>query len=159
MSIGERTGRVMFSVFENSGTTSTAWTWRTPGGRPWTDACRRSRGPPCCRRWRRSARAVSRVPADPLTGLPETRQFAARDYRSRIGLDFIGPPSFGVGVSEFGAGIAGGISFYFSDMLGDNQIGAVVQANGTFKDIGGQVQYVKCARRWNWGGSAATSRT
>jgi Tol biopolymer transport system component len=152
LSVSSRTGRVMFSVFENSGTNIY--------GRDLADA----RGQAVERNVPAIARAgvlppvealgtglVAEYLADPLRGLPESRQFAVRPYRTRIGLDWIGPPTFGVGVTEMGAGVAGGISLYFSDMLGDNQIGAVVQAQGSFRDFGAQVQYVNAARRWNWG--------
>jgi Tol biopolymer transport system component len=152
LSIADRSGRMMFTVFENSGTNIYALDLEG------------ARGQPVDRAVPQIARAAVLPPVeaygsglvhsylqDPLSGLPETRQFAVRPYRTRIGLDFIGPPSFGVGVTEFGAGIAGGVSFYFSDMLGNNQIGAVVQANGSFKDLGAQMQYVNAARRWNYG--------
>jgi hypothetical protein len=152
MSIASRTGRMMFSVFENSGTN--VYALEMAG----------ARGEPVERTAPGVASAAVLPPAeahgtglvyeylqDPETGLPVEQQFASRSYRSRLGLDFIGPPTFGVGVSEFGAGIAGGISFFFSDMLGDNQLAAVVQANGSFRDIGGQAQYVNMERRWNWG--------
>jgi Tol biopolymer transport system component len=152
LSVASRSGRLMFSVFENSGNNIYG-----------LDADR-AVGQPVDRNMPRVARAALLPPAevygsglvyeylnDPVTGLPETRQFPTHDYRSKLGLDFIGPPSFGVGVSEFGTGVAGGISFFFSDMLGDQQVGAVVQANGTLKDIGGQAMYVNAKRRWNWG--------
>ncbi|NJD11416.1 MAG: peptidase S9, partial [Gemmatimonadetes bacterium] len=68
-------------------------------------------------------------------------------------LEYIGPPSIGVGVGTgpFSGGGAGGVSMYFGDMLGDHQLGAALQANGTFKDIGGMAAYTNMARRWNWG--------
>jgi Tol biopolymer transport system component len=155
MSVAQRSGRIMFSVFENSGTNIYALDLQ------------QARGEPVELTVPRIARAAVLPPVeahggglvyeyleDAVTGLPEPQQFATRPYRTRIGLDFIGPPSFGVGVSEFGAGIAGGVSFYFSDMLGDNQIAAVVQANGTLRDVGAQAQYMNMSRRWNWGAIA-----
>jgi hypothetical protein len=155
LSVASRNGRLMFSVFENSGNNVYG-----------LDA-ERARGEPVTRTATRVARASLLPPVesqgsgmvfeylnDPVTGLPTTRQFATRDYKSKLKLDYIGPPSFGVGVSEFGAGVAGGVSFYFSDMLGDQQIGAAIQANGTLKDIGGQVQYLNAKNRVNWGGVA-----
>jgi Tol biopolymer transport system component len=155
MSIASRSGRIMFSVFENSGTNVYALDLGE------------ARGTPVDRTVPQIARAAILPPVeafgsglvfdylqDPLDGLPEERQFASREYRTRIQLDWVGPPTFGVGVSEFGTGVAGGVSLFFSDMLGDNQIGAVVQANGTLRDMGAQVQYVNAARRWNWGAVA-----
>jgi hypothetical protein len=88
-----------------------------------------------------------------VTGLPAQRQFATRDYSAKLSLEYIAPPTVGVGVSDFGGtGIAGGIGFLFGDMMGDQQIQAVVQANGSFKDIGGQAMYINAEDRWNWGG-------
>jgi Tol biopolymer transport system component len=153
MSIASQTGRIMYSVFENS------------GNNIYSLELAEARGTPVDRAVPQIARAALLPPveafgsglvydylADPLGGLPAERQFAVRDYRTRIELDWVGPPTFGVGVSEFGgAGVAGGISLYFSDMLGDNQISAVVQANGSFRDMGGQAQYINASRRWNYG--------
>jgi Tol biopolymer transport system component len=155
LSVASQSGRLLFSVFENSGT-------NIYGLDP-----DQARGQPVERTMPQVARAALLPPgdaygsgmvfdylADATGGLPDERQFPTRDYRSRLGLDFIGPPTFGVGVSEFGTGMAGGVSFYFSDMLGDNQVGAVLQANGTFRDVGAQAQYLNAARRWNWGAVA-----
>jgi Tol biopolymer transport system component len=157
MSMASQTGRLMFSVFENSGTNVYALDLAAARGEPVAQTTPVTASaavlPPV---EALGAGLVHEYLEDPLTGLPPTQQYATRPYRSRIGLDFIGPPSFGVGVSEFGgAGVSGGVSFYFSDMLGDNQIGAVVQANGGVQDIGGMVQYLNLERRWNWGGVAA----
>ncbi|CAN5817190.1 basic secretory protein-like protein [soil metagenome] len=152
LSVASRGGRVMFSVFENSGNNIYALDLANARGEPVTrtvpQIARAAILPPV-EAW--GTGLVFEYLADPVGGLPETRQFATRPYRTRIGLDFVGPPTFGVGVTEMGAGIAGGISLYFSDMLGNNQIGAVVQAQGSVRDFGAQVQYVNAARRWNWG--------
>jgi Tol biopolymer transport system component len=154
MSIAGQSGRLMFSVFENSGTNIYGLDLPAARGTP-VDAAATPQ----------IARAAVLPPVeafgtglvhdylqDPLTGLPEEREFAVREYDTQIKLDWVGPPTVGVGVSETGAGIAGGVSFYFSDMLGNNQIAAVAQANGTFRDMAAQVQYMNAERRWNWGG-------
>lgn len=156
MSVASQSGRVMFSVFENSGN-------NIYGLEP-----EQARGTAIDRTVPQIARAAVLPPVealgdgvvnaylnDPLTGLPETRRFAVRDYRSRIALDYIAPPTLGVGGStQFGMGVAGGIGLLFSDMLGDNQIQAVIQANGGLKDLGGQAMYLNAQNRWNWGGIA-----
>jgi hypothetical protein len=96
---------------------------------------------------------VAQYLEDPLRGLPSPEvQYEDVNYRPRIALEYVGPPAFGAGVSQFGVGVSGGISLYFSDMLGDNTIGSVIQANGGIKDIGGLVAYNNAARRLNWGG-------
>jgi Tol biopolymer transport system component len=153
MSVASQTGRIMFSVFENSGNNIYG-----------LDAAQ-AQGTLVDRAAPRVASAAILPPAeamgtglvntylnDPVTGLPETRQFATHDYSSKIGLDFIGPPSVGVGANSQGQfGASGGVAFFFSDMLGDHQIYTVAQANGSFKDIGGQAIYQNSENRWNWG--------
>lgn len=95
---------------------------------------------------------VSNYLNDPLTGLPDELTFRSQSYRRRLQLDYIAPPTFGASVGgPFGTLIAGGVAFFFSDMLGDQQLALVAQANGTFKDIGGQVVYVNQGGRLNYG--------
>jgi WD40 repeat protein len=101
--------------------------------------------------------AVSRVAAylaDHESGLPPVGAFQvaeAEPFNSRLELDFIGQPTIGVGADAFGNYIGGGASAFFSDMLGDRFLGVAVSAQGTVKDIGGQVFYLNQQRRWNWG--------
>jgi len=97
---------------------------------------------------------VSAYLADPLRGLPETRDFPTTDYSPKIGLDYLGPPSLGIGTSSYGTVLGGGVSAFFGDMLGNHFLGAAIQANGTLKDIGGQAVYRNAARRLNWGVAA-----
>jgi hypothetical protein len=91
--------------------------------------------------------------ASARVGLPEDGDFPDRRYRPRLALDYISQPTAGIGYDPYyGVGLGGGIAMRFSDMLGDNVLGVVVQANGSFKDIGGQVMYLNQRRRLNWGG-------
>src|SRR5512140_1356960 len=97
---------------------------------------------------------VSEYLADTSTGLPAAgTTVPTHAYKSGLGLEYIGPPSVGVGVGTgpYSGGVSGGVSMFFGDMLGDHQLGAAVQANGTFKDIGGMAAYTNMAHRWNWG--------
>ncbi len=89
---------------------------------------------------------------DPTTGLVAASTFEQEPYHSALSLDMIAPPTIGVATSSFGTGLAGGVGAFFSDMLGNQQMAVAVQANGTFKDIGGMAQYVNLDDRWNWGG-------
>jgi Tol biopolymer transport system component len=59
--------------------------------------------------------------ADPNWGLPGTEVPVGDPYKTTWGLDFVGQPSFAVGAGPFGTYAAGGVSFLFSDMLG-NQV-------------------------------------
>jgi hypothetical protein len=88
---------------------------------------------------------------DPLAGLPTASTFPILGYRARFALDAIGQPSLGVASGPFGTGIAGGVSAFFGDQLGDQMIGTAVQAQGTVQDIGAQAVYYNLKRRVNWG--------
>ena len=46
---------------------------------------------------------------------------------------------------------AGGLSFMWSAMLGDHQLGTTLQLTNRFEEIGGAVAYINRTNRWNWG--------
>jgi Tol biopolymer transport system component len=94
--------------------------------------------------------------ADNTTGLPDTRAFPDDEYKPKLGLDFVTQPTIGAGYDPYyGFGVGGGVAMRFSDVLGNNILGVTVQANGSFKDIGGQVVYFNQRQRLNWGGAVA----
>jgi hypothetical protein len=87
----------------------------------------------------------------PGLGLPPPVEYPDRPYRARLSLDLVTQPSVGVGADRFGAFAAGGIAFFWSDMLGDHQLGTAVSVTSRFEEIGGALSYVNRTRRWNWG--------
>ncbi|CAN0401274.1 unnamed protein product, partial [Laminaria digitata] len=90
--------------------------------------------------------------SDAGLGLPDAPEYDIKEYSSKLKLDYVAPPSVGVSVGgPFGAGIAGSVGFYFSDMLGNHNLNVSVLANGTLKDVGGQVAYLNQKRRLNYG--------
>ena len=92
--------------------------------------------------------------ADPTTGLPSGEDFTIAPYHSVFALDAVGQPSVGVSAGgPFGTGVAGGVSFLFGDQLSDRQFALGVQANGTIKDVGGQLIFQNLKHRWNYGAS------
>ena len=93
---------------------------------------------------------------DPLSGLPEgLSDNIAKKYSPRLRLDYVAPPTVGASVGgPFGTRVGGGVAFFFSDMLGNHNLSIVAQANGTYKDIGGQVSYLNQGRRFNYGAAA-----
>ncbi len=92
---------------------------------------------------------------DATWGLPGTEVPipAGEPYKPKWGLDFVGQPSFGVGVDPFGTYASGGVSFLFSDMLGNHTIGTAVQVTSRFDEFGGSLFYMNRTHRWNWGAS------
>jgi hypothetical protein len=157
LSVSPTTGRMLFSVFENSGYNIYGLDAdRTVGTRVTGD-----RGLPAPAGMLPPIEAagvglVAQYLEDPLLGLPSPEvRYDQLPYRPRIALEYVGPPAFGAGVSQFGVGVAGGVSLFFSDMLGDHTIGTVVQANGGVKDLGGLAIYNNASRRLNWGGTVS----
>ncbi len=98
--------------------------------------------------------AIEGYLADAGNGLPRAdTTFAHTKLVPRISLDYVAPPTVGVGYnSYFGTGVSGGVAAFFSDQLGNQNLAAVVQAQGQLADIGGQVQYINSKYRWNFGG-------
>lgn len=88
----------------------------------------------------------------PTAGLPTDGYDPVVPYSPRLQLDAIAPPTVGVSVGGgFGTRLGGSIGFYFSDMLGEHNLSVEALANGTLKDLGGQVTYVNRAQRLNYG--------
>ena len=103
---------------------------------------------------------VAAMLADPSFGLPPQQQQAQdqiTDYKPSLALEGIGQPSVAVGVNRFGSTIGGGLSFYFSDLLGNHSLVTAVQLNSGIgnnfspKDTAAEAAYVDQSHRWQWG--------
>lgn len=89
--------------------------------------------------------------ADPQMGLVSGGDFRVVPYHPSFSLDALGQPSIGVTTGGYlGTGVVGGISALFGDQLSDRQIFTAIQANGTVRDFGGAVYYQNLKRRVNW---------
>jgi Tol biopolymer transport system component len=84
--------------------------------------------------------------------LTDTARFRTVEYEPEFGLEFIGSAGIGMGVSQFGVGAAGGVSFMFSDLLRENLLMTALQVQGRLIDVSGQVAYLNQGSRLNWGG-------
>lgn len=91
--------------------------------------------------------------ANAFYGLPRDTVYPSEAYSARLGLDYIGQPSFAFAVDRFGAFVAGGASAYFSDVLGNHNLATALYLNGSFKDVGVLLGYANLSRRLNWAGS------
>lgn len=105
----------------------------------------------------RASGTLTNLLGDPTTGLPPGAG-GIEPYRPRLSLDFVGQPYVSVGVDRFGTSYGGGLSFLWSDMLGNHNLMATIDANtdGTgfsslLKNTGGLLAYQNLTRRWNWG--------
>jgi dipeptidyl aminopeptidase/acylaminoacyl peptidase len=70
---------------------------------------------------------------------------------------YLGPPTLGVGINEFGAGAGGSVTAFFSDILGQQNVGVTFQGGGgsgtssLAEQLGGEVFYLNQKSRLNWG--------
>jgi hypothetical protein len=94
---------------------------------------------------------VSRYLDDPSEGLLDGLAFTRRAYESDLALDYVSPPTAGVGVDRYGVAAGGSIGLWFSDMLGNRQVLTAFQGSGGLKDIGGEALYINQGDRFNWG--------
>lgn len=78
--------------------------------------------------------------------------FSTVPYKPRFRLDFVSGSGAGIAVSRYGAGVGGGVSMLFSDILGNNQLFTGVSINGRLVDAAGMVAYVNQKKRINFGG-------
>jgi Tol biopolymer transport system component len=153
LSVASRAGTAAVSVYDDG--RYDIYTLPTGAGQPIDDRSDRHAGvlPPADR----TPGLVQRALADPRTGLPEPQQFETNPYRSSLHLEALGQPTVAVGASRFGAALGGGISAYFSDMLGDHTLTTMVDVNsgigGNFslKNTAAEAIYLNQAHRWNWG--------
>lgn len=103
---------------------------------------------------------VARYLASPEKGLPdETTAFSTKKYTKKLNLNYVGPPTIGVGVDRYGLGVGGSVALGFSDVLGTHQVGLFLQGTGGSSNagnlFGGQVYYLNQERRFQWGASLA----
>jgi hypothetical protein len=155
LTVARQSGRVMFSVFERQGYHVYGLDSAQAAGQPVAPATPTLAAggtlPPVAEGGRGLVSLYLRTPQDGLP--PADTAFASRDYAPRLAIEAIGQPSIGVGTSSFGTLVGGSTSAYFTDLLGNRNLAVGLQANGTLKDIGGQLQYFNVAHRLQWGGS------
>ncbi len=84
--------------------------------------------------------------------LPDTATFRTRPYRARMKPDVIGQPTIGAQVGGYyGNGVYGGSYLSMSDMLGNQNLFAALNLNGSLQDAAGLVSYAYLRHRANVG--------
>jgi Tol biopolymer transport system component len=148
-SISPTTGRIAFSMFEKQGFGIYGLSPEEAQGRPVQQAVAGAGILPPA--GSASGSVVSRYLDAPLDGLPGDDSYRVVPYRATLGLAAVGQPTVGVAASTSGAMVGGGTSFYFTDILGNRNLGVGIQASGTLKDIGAEILYQSLGRRLTWG--------
>ncbi len=161
--------RLVYSVYEKGQNRIYAMEGAQMAGSALADAADRARAATLPPR-ERSGGEVLAVNREATFGLPTATTFPSEPYKRKLTLDFVGQPTLAVSTGgPLGTYVGGGVSFLFSDMLGEHTLGAAFQVNGSFRDFGGIVGYENRTHRWNWGagisqipyvtGSFATGQT
>ena len=152
LSVAGQSGRMMFSVFSNSGYSVVSLESEDTQGTPVDAKAVVDAGqlpPPR----NTDDGLVNTYLNDPLTGLPPDEEFEEGPASNRLRLDRIAPPTVGASTGGYygGTRVYGGVGLFFSDMLGNQSLDVFLQANGTFKDIGGGGFYTNRGNRLNYG--------
>ncbi|NIR46886.1 BamA/TamA family outer membrane protein [candidate division KSB1 bacterium] len=152
MSVAQKNGRMMFSVFENTNYNIYALEADQTLGesiRKQEELVTDSALPP---EKAEGQGLISEYLRKPAQGLPIGMDENVTKYDPSLRLISVGRTGLGVSVDRFGTALGGAVSFTFSDMLGNQVLGAAAQINGGIQDLGGQVLYQNRDSRWNWGG-------
>jgi Tol biopolymer transport system component len=151
LSVAAAGSAVVFTVFEDDKYSIYATTDKDTGTAATTalNAQNAAVLPPLTRR--QNDVDVLQMLQTPTAGLPAAADYPDKDYSAKLGLDVVAQPTVGVGVDRWGAYGSGGITFIWSDVLGNHQLATTVQMTNRFEDIGGAVMYLNRTHRWNWG--------
>jgi len=85
-------------------------------------------------------------------GLPDPDKFTVSPYKPKLSLDYVSPPTVGVGYDRYyGAYGGGGIALYWSDMLGWHNLVTMAQVYNRLMDSSAAVAYQNSKNRLNWG--------
>ncbi|MFZ2490453.1 MAG: BamA/TamA family outer membrane protein [Thermoanaerobaculia bacterium] len=159
LSVASKEGTIVFSLFEDDNyniysipatAAGNVVAATTPGGIP-----RAALLPPL----RGAGSEITAYLSRPADGLPATTtDFPRKAYDPKLRLAYLGPPTLGVGVGEYGFAAGGSVSAWFSDILGQHNVGFTLQGGGSESgstsladSIGGELFYLNQKNRLNWG--------
>jgi Tol biopolymer transport system component len=89
-----------------------------------------------------------------LFGLPKDTNFTISAYKPKLALDYVSPASIGIGADRYGTYAAGGVSAFWSDMLGTRTIVTTAFTGSQLVDTSGVLAYLNNKGRFNWGTAA-----
>src|SRR6266576_123183 len=96
---------------------------------------------------------ISSVIKDPGPGLPAEAAVSlaasSTAYHSNLSLDFVSQPSLAIAADRFGTYVGGGITLFWSDMLGNHNLVTMAQVQGRISDFAALVAYGNRRRRFN----------
>jgi hypothetical protein len=142
--------RLAYSVYEKGQNRIYAIEGPRMAGTALSDAGDRTRAAMLPPRERPGAE-VAALHREPTFGLPTNQKVVTAPYKPKLTLDYVGQSAIGIGTGPTGTFVGGGVAFQFSDVLGEHNLGAVLQIDGRFEDFGGIIGYENRAHRWAWG--------
>lgn len=161
LSVAARTGDIAFSLFEDDNYNLYNIPTNAQGAVTVTEMPSGIPRPALLPPLRGTGSEITAYLARPEEGLPPANaDFKERGYDSNLRLAYLGPPTLGVGVGEYSYGASGSVSAWFSDILGQHNVGFTFQGGGQSStggiglqdQIGGELFYLNQKRRFNWGG-------
>jgi Tol biopolymer transport system component len=150
LSVADRTGEVLFTVFDDTGYRIRALPAAPPAEPALAITANAGTLPPV-RPERPSIVTAYLGEASPAA--PVEADVQAESYRSRLQLDYVAPAG-GVAYTSFGYAVGGELTAVFGDMLGERRLGFTLSGTGgggSFNEIGVQGLYLNQENRWNWG--------
>ena len=85
-------------------------------------------------------------------GLPDSSKFSVAPYKPKLSLDYVMPPTIGVGYDPYyGASGGGGVAAFWSDMLGWHNLMTMANVSSRLMDSQAMVAYQNSKNRLNWG--------
>ncbi len=162
LSIAAKSDVLSFSVFENGKYQIYTTKQGAPAGNAIAAAPTTTQAATLPPANRPSSEMVQQELSNPRVGLPSKAPPPPAPYKAKLSLDSVGQPYLATGVDPYGTFAGGGVSFFWSDMLGNRNLATAIQVNsgfgggvqGIFRNSGGLVAYSDLSHRWNWGVAA-----
>jgi len=153
LSVAQQSGRLLFSVFDDTSYAIHALEPQQARGEP--AGAGRGEAPIAALLPPVQAEARSAVQAylddEAATPREAERRSELADYDPHLKLDYLAPVA-GVAVSSFGNIVGGDITALFGDMLGQHTVGVTLYGTGgALGEVGAQAYYLNREQRWNWG--------
>ncbi len=149
LSVAQQSGRVVYSVYEKGNyAVYAADSADALAGAPLVPLA--SPNPAMLPPQSRPHSELLTLLADSTIGEKYASTETVSSYHPRLGLDYVSQPSLAVGADRFGTFVAGGVTLYWSDMLGDRTLATMLQVEGNFKNLAGLVAYQNTQHRLNW---------
>jgi len=157
LTVSYRTGDIAFSLYEDdnyniytlpASTQITQTATTMPAGTP-----RAAILPPL----RATGSEITTYLQHPEQGLPPaSTRFEERPYSADLRLAYLGPPTIGASVGGGYNAVGGTVSAYFSDILGQHNVGVTFQGGGgatsnIVDQLAGEIFYLNQKNRFNWG--------